>query len=43
MSEEDKLDLLGIAGSNGVPVVELDNFQRYVCTFAFERDEKDLV
>ena len=29
MSEEDKLDLMGITGSNGVPVVELDNFQRY--------------
>ena len=29
MFEEEKNDRLGITGSNGVPVVELDNFQRY--------------
>lgn len=31
MSEEEKQDIMGIAGSNGVPVVELNNFQRYAC------------
>jgi hypothetical protein len=29
MSIEQKNELLGIEGSNGVPVIELDNFQRY--------------
>jgi hypothetical protein len=29
MSEGQKLDLIGITGSNGIPVVELGNFQRY--------------
>ncbi|KAE9364035.1 hypothetical protein N431DRAFT_448574 [Stipitochalara longipes BDJ] len=28
MSKEEKLDRMGITGSNGIPVVELDNFQR---------------
>jgi hypothetical protein len=30
MSEEEKLDLMGITGSYGIPVVELNNFKRYV-------------
>jgi hypothetical protein len=30
MSEEEERDLMGITGSNGVPVVELGNFQRYL-------------
>jgi len=29
MSEEEKQDVMGITGSNAVPIVELDGFQRY--------------
>lgn len=29
MSENEKGMILGLAGSNGVPIIELDNFQQY--------------
>jgi len=40
MSEELKLELMGITGSNAIPVVELDNFQRYVIFPIFELNDK---
>jgi hypothetical protein len=37
MEEEEKLDLIGITGSNGIPVAELNNFQRYINSLLFTR------
>jgi hypothetical protein len=39
-SEEEKQELIVITGSNGVPVVELDGFQRYVYNLIFKEAEK---
>jgi hypothetical protein len=35
MSEEEKSELMGLTDSNGVPVAELNGFQRYVNGFTF--------
>jgi hypothetical protein len=40
MSEEEKQELMGIAGSNGVPIVELDGFQRYAYNLIFKEAEE---
>jgi hypothetical protein len=40
MSEEEKQELMGITGSNGVPIVELDGFQRYACSLIFKEAEE---
>jgi hypothetical protein len=40
MSEDEKLDLMGIAGSNGIPVVELNTFQRHAGEYSPTKEVK---
>lgn len=40
MSEEEKQELMGITGSNGIPIVELDGLERYAHSLTFKEGEQ---